>query len=61
MGKNIEFDDPNFKDTNKNDAIEDNSTPSNDVLQEVNSKWKEELNQCGRALQKINLKVKKGV
>ena len=36
MEKNIEFDDPNFEDTNNNDAIEDNSTPTNDFLQEVN-------------------------
>ena len=40
MDKSIEFDDPDFEDTNNNDAIEDNSTPTNDVLQEVNSKWK---------------------
>ena len=38
MDKSIEFDDPDFKDTSNNDAIEDNSTPTNDVLQKVKSK-----------------------
>ena len=38
MDKSIEFDDSDFMDTNNNDGIEDNSTPTNDVLQEVNSK-----------------------
>ena len=28
-----------MEDTNNNDAIEDNSTPKNDVFQEVNFKW----------------------
>ena len=40
MDKSIEFDDPDVEDTNNNDGIEDNSTSNNDVLQEVNSKWK---------------------
>ena len=40
MDKSIEFDDPDVVDTNNIDGIEDTSTPTNDVLHEVNSKWK---------------------
>ena len=38
MDKSIEFDDPDVVDTNNIDGIEDTSTPTNDVLHEVNSK-----------------------
>ena len=40
MDKSIEFDDPDVVDTNNIDGIEDTSTTTNDVLHEVNSKWK---------------------
>ena len=32
IDKSIEFDDPDFEDASNNDAMEDNPTPTNDVL-----------------------------